>query len=197
MLIFSSFLIWERTPSAQHCHRLEFKISKHFSEAGLRSGQTNNTDCVNWTSKDATEQKQFREWKQQQPLKWSMVSWYSFMMKRVHNINFLTLDSWLRDVVTQMAGVWLVHWDLTRPITLFPPPDQLFLWGLLADFTHIRPLWPCLFSLSVVRFCMRSGPDTLPFTSTSPLILSGNMTTGQTDWCSGCLRSKCLNSSLN
>lgn len=46
-------------------------------------------------------------------------------------------------------------------------------WTDTTAYTHTDSV---SLSLSAVRFCMRSGPDTQPFTSTSPLTLSGNMT---------------------
>lgn len=187
VFIFSALLLWgfPSLPSAQHCHRLEFKFSKHFSEAGLR--KRNNIDWVTWISKEGTKQKLFGEWrlaklknKQNSSNQWNG-QWRGDIFSASTGFiilpsSYLTLGFGMLLLRLQFFG--FIHWGLTQPIRLFLPRDQLCLWGLFVDFTHIRPHW--LSSLSVVRFCTRSGPDTRPFTSTSPLISSGNMTTAPT-----------------
>lgn len=158
VFIFSALLLWgfPSLPSAQHCHRLEFKFSKHFSEAGLRSGWRNNIDWVPWISKEGTKQKLFGEWrlaklkktkKQQQPMKWSMARWYSFSINRLHNITFLLLDSWLRDAVTQTAVLWLhpLRFNSTNQIisaSRSALPLRIVCWFYTHTPTPTRSLFP-------------------------------------------------------
>lgn len=159
VFIFSALLLWgfPSLPSAQHCHRLEFKFSKHLSEAGLRSARRNNIDWVTWISREGTKQKLFEEWRlaklKKTPQKNSSNQWNGQWRGDILSAStgfiilpssYLTLGFGTLLLRLQFFG--FIHWGLTQPIRLFLPPDRLCLWGLFVDFyTHTPTLTRSLF----------------------------------------------------
>lgn len=164
VFVSSTLLIWgfpsSRLPACLPAcrHRLDFKFSKHYSEAALRSGQ----------------QEQYRprgfEF-QRRPRNSRLVS---------QGLHTKTKPS--RSLLKITVGQVLFYVRLASPST-WPlagerPCSKYVLLVLLLrgeDF-RLQKTPPLTRPLCSDRFYTRSGPDTQPFTSTSPLTSSGKVT---------------------
>lgn len=111
VFIFSALPLWGFSfiPSAWRCHRLEFKFSKHYSGAALRSGQRKqhrrsdlNFERGNKTRTVVEVEACTGKTKHHRPDKIAIcevVFW--------QRLTFLLFDIWPRSDVTQTAVLWL------------------------------------------------------------------------------------------
>lgn len=97
VFIFSALPLWGFSfiPSAWRCHRLEFKFSKHYSEAALCLGQRKQHRRSDLNLKKGIKQE----------LLWK--SRLARENKTSSHLTFLLFDIWPRSDVTQTAVLWL------------------------------------------------------------------------------------------